>query len=168
MRSVALGLSLLVLAGCADDGRLMNIRSSSEGPDEFAIVPTRPLQMPPSLAQLPPPTPQGANITDPTPRADAVVALGGNPARLTDQGIAASDAALVAYAGRQGVQSDIREITAAEDQQFRSRQGRRPLEVLGRQGVYYRAYRPQTLDSCSELDRWRPTGVQTPTAPPEP
>ncbi|MBV0891070.1 DUF3035 domain-containing protein [Paracoccus sp. Z118] len=166
MRAIVLSLSVVVLAACSGDGRLMNL-TSGNGPDEFAIVPTKTLQMPPDLNQLPPPTPGGGNITDPTPEADAVAALGGNPAQLAAQGIGPGDAALIAYAGRGGVQPGIREMTAVEDAEYRSQHRRRPLEVLARTNVYYRAYEPQTLDSWAELERWRPTGVQTPSAPPQ-
>ena len=65
-----------------------------------------------------------------------------------------------------GVTPGIRQVTAAEDAQYRARHGRRLLEIVARTNVYYRAYRPQTLDSWAELERWRRTGVQTPSAPP--
>lgn len=166
MRAIVLSLSVVVLAACSGDGRLMNL-TSGDGPDEFAIIPTKTLQMPPDLNQLPPPTPGGGNITDPTPEADAVAALGGNPAQLAAQGIGPGDAALIAYAGRGGVEPGIRQVTAVEDAEYRSRHRRRPIEVLARTNVYYRAYERQTLDSWAELERWRPTGVQTPSAPPK-
>lgn len=159
-------LILLAAAGCSHDGRLMNTRDPEGGPDEFAIVPTRPLEMPPDLAALPAPTPGGTNLTDPNPAGDAVAALGGNPGQLAAQGVGAGDGGLIAYAGRNGRNADIRAVTAAEDQQFRSRHGRRLLEVLARTNVYYRAYRPMTLDSWAELERWRRKGVPTPSAPP--
>ncbi len=115
---------------------------------------------------MPPPTPGGANITDPNPDADAVAALGGNPAQLAAQGVGAADGALIAYAGRGGVQPGIRQVTAEEDQAFRARHGRRPLERLANKGVYYRAYERMTLDSWAEQDRWQRAGVPTPAAPP--
>ena len=94
MRSVSgtLGIALvtaLALGGCGAKDKqpeLMNLRSSTSGPDEFGILPTKPLAMPDSLTELPAPTPGGANITDPTPQADAVAALGGNPERVTGTG----------------------------------------------------------------------------------
>lgn len=165
MRAVFLTFSVLALTACAGDGKLMNL-TSSDGPEEFAILPTKSLEMPPDLAQLPAPTPGGSNITDPTPDADAVAALGGNPGQLSVQGIGAGDGALVTYAGRGGVTPGVRQVAAEEDQQFRSRHRRRPLEVLAQTNVYQRAYRPQALDSQAELERWRRAGVQTPTAPP--
>ena len=66
--------------GACGSNQLMNIETGQNSPDEFAILPTRALSMPPDLALLPAPTPGGANITDPNPNADAVAALGGNPA----------------------------------------------------------------------------------------
>lgn len=167
MRAVLLTVSLLALAGCAGEGKLMNL-VSDDGPEEFAIVPTKPLEMPADLAQLPDPTPGGSNITDPTPDADAVAALGGNPAQLAAQGVGAADGALIAYAGRGGVTPGVRQIAAEEDQQFRSRHRRRPLEIIAQTNVYQRAYRPQRLDSWAELERWRRAGAQTPAAPPQP
>ena len=169
MRAFALTLTIaagLGVAGCSNNPQLMNIDSGQNSPDEFAILPTKPLTMPTDLAVLPAPTPGGANITDPTPLGDAVGALGGNPQRLADNGIGAADGGLVNYASRFGRDPAIRQVTAQEDVEWRSRNGRRLLEVLARSNVYYRAYQPMTLDSWTELERWRPTGVQLPAAPP--
>ncbi|UXU75829.1 MULTISPECIES: DUF3035 domain-containing protein [unclassified Paracoccus (in: a-proteobacteria)] len=167
MRAIVLTMTLLGLAACSSDPHLMNMNAGSSSPDEFGIVPTRPLTMPADLNMLPPPTPGGSNITDPTPQADAVAVLGGNPAQLSAQGSPASDAALLAYTGRLGRDPGIRQTVAQEDVEWRSRNGRRLLEVLARTNVYYRAYEPMTLDSWAELKRWRPTGVLLPAAPPE-
>lgn len=166
MRAIALTMTMLLLAACSTDPHLMNTSSGQDGPDEFGIVPTKPLQMPEDLNALPMPTPGGSNITDATPMGDAVAALGGNPAQLSAQGIGASDAGLVNYASRMGRDPAIRLLTAREDMEWRSGHGRRVLEVLARSNVYYRAYEPMTLDSWAELERWRPTGVLLPAAPP--
>ena len=167
MRAVLLTFCVLALGACESSGKLMTL-ASDDGPEEFAIVPSKPLELPPDLAALPAPTPGGSNITDQNPDADAVAALGGNPAQLAAQGVGAGDGALIAHAGRHGVTPGARQITAQEDAEYRRRNGRRLLEVVARSNVYYRAYRRQSLDSQAELDRWRPTGVQTPTAPPAP
>lgn len=167
MRAIALTMTMLLLAACSTDPQLMGATSGGSGPDEFGIVPTKPLTMPPDLNVLPAPTPGGANITDPTPQADAVAALGGNPAQLSAQGVGSADGALVNYASRLGRDSGIRQTVAQEDVEWRSRNSRRALEILARTNVYYRAYDPMTLDSWAELQRWRPTGVQLPTAPPQ-
>ena len=91
----------------------------------------------------------------------AVAALGGNPAQLAAQGVGAGDGALIAHAGRHGVTPGVRQITAQEDAEYRRRNGRRLLEVVARSNVYYRAYRPQTLDSWAELERWRDLSIST-------
>ena len=44
----------LVLQGCSDGGRLMNLSSASTTPDEFAILPSRGLEIPAN--SLPTPT----------------------------------------------------------------------------------------------------------------
>lgn len=170
MRAIALMMTMLGpvlgVAACSTDPHLMNISSGRSSPDEFAILPTKPLTMPTDLSALPAPTPGGANSTDPTPQADAVAALGGNPGQLAAQGVGAADGALISYASRLGRDAGIRQVTAEEDVAWRSRHSRRLLEVLARTNVYYRAYEPMTLDSWAELERWRPTGVLLPSAPP--
>lgn len=166
MRAIALTTTMLLLAACSTDPQLMTLGGGNSGPDEFAIVPTKPLTMPTDLNALPAPTPGGGNITDPTPQADAVAALGGNPGQLAAQGVGAADGALLAYTSRLGRDGGIRQTLATEDLEWRSRHGRRLLEVLARTNVYYRAYEPMTLDSWAEADRWRPTGVRMPSSPP--
>ena len=169
MRAIALTLTIAAgvgLAGCSNDGTLMNLKSGQDGPDEFAILPTKPLSMPTDLAVLPTPTPGGANITDPTPLGDAVGALGGNPARLANNGVGASDGGLVTYASRYGVQPGIRQDLAVADQEWRAANSRRLLERLAQTSVYLRAYLPMTLDPDAELLRWRRAGAKTPSAPP--
>ena len=167
MRAIALTMTMLWLAACSTDPHLMNTSAGKDGPDEFGIVPTKPLQMPEDLNVLPAPTPGGSNITDATPMGDAVAALGGNPAQLGAQGIGAADGALVNYSSRLGVQAGIRQQLAVEDLQWRSKHSRRLLETLARTDVYYRAYKNMTLDSWAENERWRRAGAQVPSAPPK-
>lgn len=175
MRHVSRGVlvafaALLAVSACSRDRtpQLMNIRSQTRSPDEFTILPTKQLQLPQDLASLPDPTPGGTNITDPTPEADAIAALGGNPASATRSGIAAADGGLVTQAGRFGVNPDIRTILAAEDLEFRRRNNGRLLERLMNVNVYFKAYRSQSLDQHLELERWRKLGVRTVGAPPDP
>lgn len=153
-----------LLAGCGNGDKqpqLMNVRSTSAGPDEFGILPPKPLEMPKDLAQLPEPTPGGSNLTDPTPEADAILALGGRP----DAG-AGLDAGLINHVSRYGVASGIRGTVAAEDLEWRRDNNGRVLERLFNVNVYYRAYEDQSLDQHAELWRWRQRGVKTPSAPP--
>lgn len=154
-----------MLAACGSDANpiLMNLRPQGNGPDEFAILPPRALQLPADLAALPAPTPGGTNLTDPNPRADAIIALGGTPQAA---GIPAGDAGLVSYAARGGVAGDIRTVLAAEDLEFRRDNNGRILERLFDVNVYFKAYRAQALNQQSELAFWRQRGVRTPSAPP--
>jgi hypothetical protein len=157
----ALGL-VLVLSACGgrDDARLMNLRSPHDGPDEFAILPTKPLEMPKDFKSLPEPQPGARNLVDPAPLDDAVIALGGRP------GAGGTDAALVGAAGRAGVAGNIREQLAAEDEAFRGRNGPLLLERLFGSSAYNRVYSRDALRADPELDRWRRANARTPSATP--
>ena len=162
-------VAVLTLAACGSDRtpNLMNLRSSSQGPDEFGVLPNKPLQMPENLSQLPTPTPGGKNLTDPTPEADAVAALGGNRNRLDLTGtVPGSDRALVSAVSRYGAQAGIRKTLASEDLEYRKKHDGRLLERLFSISVYYKAYKPMELNQTAELERWRRAGAQTPAAPP--
>jgi hypothetical protein len=156
-------LAALVLSGCAnrssDVTRLHNLRSPHDGPDEFAILPVKPLSMPSDLKALPQPEPGARNLVDPNPMEDAVAALGGRP------GAGGGDPALVAAATRGGIAPDIRETLAEEDLRLRQRRGARVLERLFRTPVYARVYRGQSLDRAEELERFRAAGARTSALP---
>ena len=62
-----LGIALfaaLFVAGCSSnrEPQLMHLRSDSAGPDEFGILPTKPLQMPDNLSELPAPLYEAARL----------------------------------------------------------------------------------------------------------
>lgn len=164
-RAVIAVAAMVTLAACGGRGdpQLMNLRTG-QGPDEFAIVPPKALEMPENLADLPEPTPGGSNRTDQNPEADAAVALGGKPSAAG--GIPSSDAALYAHAARFGVDGGIRATLASEDLDWRRDNNGRILERLFNVNVYYKAYRKQRLDQQAELARWRALGARTPSAPP--
>lgn len=153
----------LLLSACgnrnSDVTRLHNLRSPHDGPDEFAILPVKPLQMPGDLKALPEPEPGVRNLTDQNAMEDAVAALGGTP------GAGVSDPALVAAATRTGVAPNIRETLASEDLRLRQRRGARPLERLFRTPVYSRVYRSQTIKRLTILDLFRGQGARTPAVP---
>lgn len=155
-------VALTACGGAKRDPHLMNLRSSTDGPDEFSILPPKGLELPPDLATLPEPTPGGANLTDQHPLDDAITALGGKPGAG-----AGGDGALVSYASRHGVQAGIRGTLAAEDLRYRQTHGGKPLEKLFRVNTYYKAYAKFWLDVYAELARWRAAGVATPSAPPK-
>ena len=170
LRFVALvGLGLLSLAACSRGGdapQLMNLQSHQRSPDEFSILPTQPLQAPTDYQTLPTPTPGGANLVDPDPRAAAVAALGGRVSAERTAGVPGADAGLVNYASRNGVTAGIRETLAAEDLEIRRDGQGRILERMLNTNMYRRAYEDQILDPQAELLRWRSRGVRTPAAPP--
>ena len=144
---------LLSLAACNRGGRA--------GPDEFSVLPTRPIEFPENFSALPPPTPGGMNLTDPNPTGDAIAALGGTQSNAG--GIPATDSALVAAASRNGTDPAIRQTLAAEDAGLLRRATRGAGENRGR---YLAAYAGQALDAYAELLRFRNAGVQVPSAPP--
>jgi Protein of unknown function (DUF3035) len=160
-------LAMLLVASCGNRDRapeLMNIRAT-EGPDEFGILPPKPLEQPEDLTALPEPTPGGQNRTDPQPFDDASIALGGKP-QASAGGVPSADGALFAHASRFGTEAGIRSTLAAEDLEWRRDNNGRILERLLNVNVYFKAYRKFWLDQHKELDRWRAKGIRTPSAPP--
>ncbi|MFN4056706.1 MAG: DUF3035 domain-containing protein [Roseinatronobacter sp.] len=162
----ALAVSLLVLAACGERSEpiLMHAAAQDRGPDEFSIVPNRPLEMPSSFAALPPPNPGGVNRVEPQPRADVARALGGSPAVALAGG--GADGGIVNHTSRFGRNANIRTQLAAEDYDLRDRNRGRVLERLFAVNVYHQAYQSMWLDKYAELERWRRAGVRTPAAPP--
>lgn len=159
----------VALAGCGGDGRDITLRDvvdTTPGPDEFSVLPNKPLQAPPNYQDLPTPTPGKANLVDATPLADGVAAFGGKPSRLENTGVPAGDRALVAHASRKGVPANIRQDLAQSDEDFRRRKSRFTKIRLARTDRYNEVYQRQTLDANREWRRYRATGVRTPSAPP--
>ncbi len=161
-------LAMLALAGllsaCGGDPDLLVLTKDEPGPDEFSIVPNRPLEQPANLAELPPPTPGGGNRSDLDPLGDATLALGGNPGGATAP---VQGQALIAQTTRFGVAPDIRARLAAEDRAFREQNRGRFLERISGTSTYFGAYESQSLDQYRELQRLRAAGIRTPAAPPE-
>lgn len=169
MRRSILALTALTLglAACASsDGKLSRIKNSGNGPDEFTVLPTRPLQTPDSYNSLPPPTPGAANLVDTNPKADGIAALGGNPAATVPGQIGAGDGGLVNHASRLGVTPGVRQQLATEDAETRRRHGRVNIFNIGPTDDYTDAYKKQWLDSYNEQQRLMQSGVVTPSAPP--
>lgn len=159
------GLIVALTACAGSGGGLRDLRSNGGGPDEFRVMPAGALVLPDNVTNLPEPTPGQSNRTDPTPSADAVTVLGGNPNALIPNGIPASDDALMSVVSRSGVDPSIRQTLATEDAEFRLRQTRFGF-IRGR-NRYFSAYARQSLDVYSELRRFRNAGVATPSAPPQ-
>ena len=163
---LALTLAALV-AGCADIG-LRNLRAPGPGPDEFSVLPVKPLTQPKDYAFLPAPTPGGANLTDPGPKADAVVALGGSEAALNpNASIPSGDAALVTASSRYGVPANTRQVVAEEDAEFRRKKKRFTRLRLFPVDRYSQAYKRQAIDANNANEAARQRGIETPSAPPQ-
>lgn len=162
----ALLIAVLAIAGCSNAG-LRDLRTNGAGPDEFLIMPVKPLTQPANFAELPEPTPGGTNRTDPQPNVDAIVALGGRASALEDQGVPSSDGGLVTYASRNGVPENIRQTLAQEDQDFRNRRGRLTQFRLFRTDRYNQVYNQQMLNPFEVERQFRGAGIATPSAPPE-
>lgn len=161
-------LMLGLVAGCGNkDKPLSRIKKTGDGPDEFTIIPGKPLQTPESYSALPAPTPGGSNLTDQYPLSDSAIALGGNPSVLATAGIPSADAGLVRHASRYGVASNIRQTLLEEDKEVRRRHGRVNIFNIGPVDDYTNAYRRQWLNSDAEFRRLRRAGITVPTAPPE-
>lgn len=158
---------IMALAACSSDDGIRVLSSNGDGPDEFRILPSKPLSAPASYDALPEPTPGGTNLTDLDPKGDAVVALGGRRAAVYSDTVARSDSALLAYTGRNGRAEDIRGTLAAEDEEFRKRRGRFSNIKIVKQDRYNDVYDRYQLDQYREQYRWRRSGAVTPAAPPK-
>jgi hypothetical protein len=159
--AAALALAALALAGCGEGGLLGGLRTTGavSQPDEFMVLPTRPLEMPPNLAALPAPVPGATNRVAYRPRADAMAALSGRPAA---EGAAAPG--LVARVGR--TDPAIRTTLAAEDAEFRRANRPRLLDRWFRRDRGRIVYESVTLDADAEWRRLRAAGLRVPAAPP--
>ncbi len=164
IRILLLALLPLALAACANTG-LRDIRPQGDGPDEFIIQPSKPLEEPTSYTELPVPTPGEANLTDRSALNEATLAFGGRP-EAEGGGIPASEVALVQYASRFGVSPNIRGDLAEADADFRRRRGRLTQYRLFPVDRYAEVYRRQTLDADSEAIKWRRAGARTPSYAP--
>ncbi|MCC1492201.1 DUF3035 domain-containing protein [Cognatishimia sp. F0-27] len=163
-------IGVLAVSACArGTPELRDLRTFSGQPEEFAIVPPKPLQTPEDIGALPPPTPGGSNRTDQRPLQDAVAVLGGNPARVTEGrggAVPGADTGLIGAASRFGRDGNIRTTLAAEDEAFRQRRGRFTWQLIP-ENQYNRVYRSQALDPYLWLEQFRRANRRTPSAPPE-
>ena len=167
---IPMGLIILTttvaLAGCGSKG-LRELQQPGAGPDEFLVMPAKPLTPPENYTSLPTPTPGGANLTDQNPQADAVAALGGNPTALNvGAEIPNSDGALVTASSRYGVDPTVRATLAAEDAAFRKRENRTARFKLFNVDRYEEAYKKQAINPFQINNIFRNAGAGTPSAPP--
>ena len=151
------------LAGCKGQNTLAGgLRAAGVGssPDEFLVLPTRPLEMPENLSALPPPAPGTPNRVDYQPKAEAIAGLTGRSG-----GIATTNgAALVARAGPRD--PAIRSELAAEDVTWRQTHHGLLIPRLLAKDKNTVTYEAMLLNAPAEFERLRALGVQVPAAPP--
>ncbi|MBP7243218.1 DUF3035 domain-containing protein [Amaricoccus sp.] len=162
LRLTALLLAAAALAGCAEGGIAGNLRAAGIGgtPDEFMVLPTKPLEMPADLAALPAPTPGAVNRVDYQPKLQAVASLTG---KETPAGTA-SAGPLIARAGP--VDPNIRAELAAADVVYRENNRGQLIPRLILQDNELLIYDGEMLDRGAEFERLRAQGVAVPPAPP--
>ncbi|NNU79580.1 DUF3035 domain-containing protein [Halovulum dunhuangense] len=167
---VAALIAVAVLAGCgggAGDDRTLIDRiasSSNVAPNEFAVLPQKPLVLPDDLTALPEPVPGATSRADLTPNADALRALSGQDGRAAPIG---SDNALLATVGAGQARPDIRAVLAAEDAAYREDNRGLPLDRLLGRVTERDIYEDELLDPEAELRRLRAQGVWVPQLPAE-
>ena len=159
-------VTLFLLSACSsDDARLRDLYDVGTGPEEFAVLPSKPLTIPSNLKNLPVPDLAAGNLADPTPKLDLIEMLGGSIDNSIS--IPAKDKNLLKYVSRAGVDTNIREELAKEDRKFLRRMGVLTSVKLFRVDRYNQIYRKMTLSAPKELERWRSLGVRTPSMPSE-
>ncbi|MGD9293590.1 MAG: DUF3035 domain-containing protein [Roseobacter sp.] len=163
-RTLAFILMTTIAGACSNQG-LVQVRSTTAGPDEFMVEPKAELETPENIASLPPPTPGQGNRADIDPMAGMITELGGRQGD-PNAPVPASDGALVTAASRYGVAPDIRNSLAAEDAEFRRRKSRFTQFQLFPDNLYYDVYRSEALDARATADAWRRSGARTPSYPP--
>ncbi|WP_293575335.1 DUF3035 domain-containing protein [Phaeobacter sp.] len=156
----------VALSACGQTG-LRDLRPAGTGPDEFLILPAKPLAEPTNYETLPVPTPGQANLTDRNPKGEAVAALGGRPAALeAGAGIPTSDGALVTAASRYGVEATVREDLAALDAKKRKRENRTARFKLFPVDRYQEAYKREAIRPNEVSAIFSGAGFEQPSAPP--
>lgn len=169
-KSVLILLAATIVAGCGQrdgDVTLTRLTNTGTSPDEFSVLPGKPLSPPQDTTRLPEPAPGAPNLTDQNPLADGVAALGGTrtrPGAAPDAG----NAAIVNHANRFGGTPAIRQTLAQEDRDLRRNRGRVTILRILPGDDYVQAYREQWLDAHAEERRLRDRGVLTPASPPAP
>jgi len=161
LAAATLLLAATAIAGCQGRGAAGVLRSAGVAgtPDEFMVLPTKPLEMPENLAALPPPVPGSPNRVDYRPHQDAVAGLTGRPALATTNATA-----LVARAGP--VDPNVRAELASEDAAWRATHHGLFFERMFSRDKAVVVYQQMVLDAPAEIERLRRIGVEVPPPPP--
>jgi hypothetical protein len=159
----AMLLPAVLALGACSNGFAGSLRASGIAgkPDEFMVLPTRPLEIPQDLSTLPVPQPGTANRVDYQPETIAVAGLTGQEGRVRT----ASGAPLLARAGAASRDPQIRARLAQEDLEYRRSNNGRLLERIFSRNKEALVYEDMTLDAGSAYEQMRARGLVD-TAPP--
>lgn len=158
------GLAVL-LAGCANEEPPVTLQEASlknGAPDEFLVLPQRPLVLPEDLEALPEPDPAAGTLVEIDPFVEARRAAGGNGGGT---GATAADGAILAAARTVGRNPNIRQ-ELAEETDAKLRRGRGLLGFFDRFRLAPRkqtVFNDQKLDAIGELKKRQAQGVKTPS-----
>ena len=141
------------VAGCSGSGQ-------KKRADEFAVLPTIPLEIPDDVTILPVPN-DGQNLVDKRPKANAIAALGGR-AGTAGRRTSGDDASLLGVAMRFGVEPDIAEVLYKEGAAARRSARGTGIERAFGYNAVKRAYKNQTLNEEEEAARLLALGVFVP------
>lgn len=161
----AMGGAVLILASCGEDkiaGTLQEASLANGAPDEFLVLPQKPLEIPEDLSVLPTPDPTAGSRVEIDPHAGAKRALGGTGGGYKASG---ADNTVLAAARSRPISPNIRQELRAEDAKKRARPG----GFIGFFDLFRVTPREQTiyndekLDARDELIKRRAQGVRTPS-----
>lgn len=139
--------------------------SNSKGPDEFLVIPTKPLIMPDNYSNIPLPILGMINRVQYEPRKDILRAFGGNPNLSASKKIKSNEIALLRVTTRRGVDQNIRKKLQTEDLALRKSHPLKVLERIAGKSNKSIAYKGSVLDIELELKRLRKLGIPVTTRP---
>lgn len=114
---VALAAALAAaVAGCSGFNVREELGIVGQGPDEFTVVKKKPLTMPGDMTALPTPDPGAPSLVDPRPTEQARAALTGAPIETNGQGGSAAESALLAAAGADRADPEVRRKLIEDEQ----------------------------------------------------
>lgn len=172
-------LAVLALAGCSQIGDPIEaIGARRPAPDEFKVVPRKPLVVPPTLAQataLPTPDPGRPSPLEPDPAADAVAALTGTtatPRPTATTSISAGESALLSAADAASSNPEIRTQLESDRLAAETADANEPYEPPSLVELFFgkdeeeEALDPAiALDAIAESQRLQREGVAAPNDP---
>lgn len=112
-------------AGCSTEGKGVRgvLGLTKDTPDPFNVYPREPLRMPDDMSALPEPRPGAPSPLEPDPEGEARTALGVPAAPAAAEAPSAGEAALVARAGAEAADPQIRDALDDEELQRESPYG---------------------------------------------